>query len=679
MGTLHFESSTNLKDLIGRRLVTNKISAIFELVKNSFDADAEEVLVEIDEDNDKLIITDNGNGMSLSDIENKWMIIGTDNKKGKNNSKMGRPLNGEKGIGRFSVDRLGSRLTLISSIGNEENTIKVDFDWESFENKGEKKLSEVPIYYNFLDEKRKKGVKLIISGLRDTWGAIEVEKLEKKLRGLLSPFSNFENFPFKIILNSEKYGYNKKMLEPFSLNEISSLWTEFEITKEDTNTIKYSIYRNGALIGDRKYPNPYNFGPVKMTLYSFDKGDKTSFRSRFNESVKDFGNIRIYRDFFQIYPYGEPDNDWLNLDVRKAQGHFRFLGGRDLVGYIQIFREHNDGFIDATNRQGLVENESIKQLRNFVHKDVMPKLEEYFFLKKNKETNNQHKINREEITSAAKSLKTIAREISKYSPSNADEVIKLTNLIQKTNQEQDKIIRNQQDIVDVYKRMSSKETLLHGIIHQVLIRMTNLETAIYNQKFEVEDCDLPSDIIDSLDQSFDFLLKTSEEISTFLLDARNHLLKKRENAKIDISSSLHKIFNDYKSTLDADEISFDINGPEKTYLNIDINDFKVIFENLISNSKKSLRKIRETRSKKIGIKFQVDNNSVNFIFKDNGFGILKEEVPHIFTPFFTTHDDGFGMGLAIVDELVQTHNGEINLVIPKDEEVGATFQISFKI
>ncbi|MDK2599708.1 hypothetical protein QO179_12765 [Bacillus stercoris] len=108
-------------------------------------------------------------------------------------------------------------------------------------------------------------------------------------------------------------------------------------------------------------------------------------------------------------------------------------------------------------------------------------------------------------------------------------MIELTKLIQKTNQEQDKIIRNQQDIVDVYKRMASKETLLHGIIHQVLIRMTNLQTAIYNQKFEVEENDLPNDVNNSLMQSFDFLIKTSKEISSFLLDARDHLLKKEKN------------------------------------------------------------------------------------------------------------------------------------------------------
>lgn len=128
----------------------------------------------------------------------------------------------------------------------------------------------------------------------------------------------------------------------------------------------------------------------------------------------------------------------------------------------------------------------------------------------------------------------------------------------------------------------------------------------------------------------------------------------------------------------SDQITYTVNGPEKTFLNIDINDFKVIFENLLSNSRKSLRKV-SGRQRKIEVIFQVNNRSINFLFKDNGIGIPKDEVPHIFTPFYTTHDDGFGMGLAIVDELVQTHNGEINVVIPKEKEFGATFQISFKV
>ena len=99
---------------------------------------------------------------------------------------------------------------------------------------------------------------------------------------------------------------------------------------------------------------------------------------------------------------------------------------------------------------------------------------------------------------------------------------------------------------------------------------------------------------------------------------------------------------------------------------------------MISNSRKSLKQVND-RQRKIEVTYQVNNKAINFLFEDNGIGVPKDEVAHIFTPFYTTHGDGFGMGLAIVDELIRTHNGEINLVIPKEDEVGAIFQISFKI
>ena len=112
--TLHFSASTSVKNLFGRGLVTDQIAAVFELVKNSFDADAKEVEIifcDLHSENASLTIRDNGTGMDLSDIKNRWMVIGTDSKKRDLYSPIfQRALNGDKGIGRFSVDRLGAYL-----------------------------------------------------------------------------------------------------------------------------------------------------------------------------------------------------------------------------------------------------------------------------------------------------------------------------------------------------------------------------------------------------------------------------------------------------------------------------------------------------------------------------------------------------------------------------------------
>jgi len=672
---LFFESSTNLKDLVGRRLVTNKISALFELVKNSFDADADEVKVIIDEDNDLLIISDDGDGMSLQDIKDKWMVIGTDNKKGSNYTPKGRPLNGEKGIGRFSVDRLGKHLKLSSTRLDMEEKVQMGFDWELFEDQRETKLNEVPIAYTYQKKSYKKGVILEISGLRDLWTESEVKNLEKRLRGLLSPFSDLNTYPFKIILDCKKYGFFNKVLQPYELSEISSLWIEAEIPIETPEKIFITLYRNGAVIEEQELTNSYEFGPVKTVIYSFDKGDKTSFHSKFKENVKDFGNIRIYRDFFQIFPYGEINNDWLDLEPRKSQGHFRYLGIRDMVGYIQIFREHNPKFIDATNRQGLEENSALSELRHFISKVVLPKLEEYFFLKKYKTQDKEHVSNRQEITNATKVLKSIASDIKQFSPVIAKQVVELSAVIQETNQKQDKIIKSQQHMVEVYKRLSSKETLLHGIIHQVLIRIESVISAVWNQRSDLEALEIPAEVSMKCNEYQEFILETTQQINEYLLNARDYLLKKREKMSVNLYEELGKVVNTQRFTLLKEDIECSINGLSTVTLKVDVNDFKVIFENLLSNSIKSLVKVTG-RTRKIEINYEVTSLKLNIFVRDNGIGLKEDIIPHVFTPFYTTNNKGFGMGLSIVDELVKANSGEINVV--KTDE-GATFQISFDI
>ncbi|GIO09883.1 histidine kinase [Brevibacillus reuszeri] len=678
MQVLHFESSTNIKDLVGRRLVTNKISAIFELVKNSFDADAEKVIIRLDVDNDSLTIIDDGDGMSLDDIKNKWMVIGTDNKKGHNFTKSGRPINGEKGIGRFSVDRLGKQLTLISSVGLSNKPIKMVFDWEEFEDQKNTNLNKVPIEYIYLTKYRNKGVTLKIKGLRDNWTKSEIEMLEKKLRGLLSPFPKTYNKDFNIILDCKKYDYNDKTLMPYNFNEISSLWIDMKISKENPNLLTYELHRNGVIIEKNEYNNPFNFGPVKLKLFSFDQSDKVSFANKFGEIVKNFGNVRIYRDSFQIYPYGENDNDWIGIDVRKAQKVWNHLGVRDVVGYIQIYREHNPEFIDATNRQGLEENKALEELRQFILKHALPKLEEYFFLKKHKTDDKAHVKNREDITQATKNLSEIAKGLREAMPEKAKQVIELSKIIQENNQKQDKIIRNQQQLVEVYKRIASKETLLHGILHQVLIRLQRIEATVWNQKNTISQHVLNKELGHLLVKSQESILTTTDEINEYLLSARDHILRNREKITINLHEQLEKVYYSYKAPLSKAGIEFSIDGAQSATIKFDINDFRVIFENLISNSIKSFRFLQEERTKIIEVKYEISLNKLNIFFKDNGIGIDKDVIPHIFTPFYTT-TNGYGMGLAIVDELVKSNNGEINLIIPKKGELGAIFQLSFNL
>ena len=145
-----FRISAGLKDIIGKELITDDDIAIFELVKNSYDAYAKNVKIIFENlskalgSDSKIIIIDDGNGMSREDIEKKWLFVGFSEKKPiKKNSKkiknyrdkikQKRIFAGAKGIGRFSADRLGKNLTLYSKKKNEKHVNKLEIDWKKFE------------------------------------------------------------------------------------------------------------------------------------------------------------------------------------------------------------------------------------------------------------------------------------------------------------------------------------------------------------------------------------------------------------------------------------------------------------------------------------------------------------------------------------------------------------------
>ena len=147
MSEVPFTVSARTALLIGQENFANADGAIIELVKNSYDADANMVLVIFDDaDEDpakhKIHIIDNGDGMTLEVVVSKWMQIGTDNKKVDFTSRKGRIKTGAKGIGRFALDRLGEQTTMITKSKDSEGLIQWEMDWKQFEEPN-KTISEI--------------------------------------------------------------------------------------------------------------------------------------------------------------------------------------------------------------------------------------------------------------------------------------------------------------------------------------------------------------------------------------------------------------------------------------------------------------------------------------------------------------------------------------------------------
>lgn len=401
----NFKISAALKNLIGKELITDEFVAVFELVKNSFDANATKVEVIFENNNEpknaRIIIKDNGKGMNYDDLKNKWLFVaysakrtGKENEDYRDKIKSQRVFAGAKGVGRFSCDRLGSNLNLIS-IKDEPKT-KIEnlvVNWEDFENADEEEFINIKVLHNELKTNSynlKHGTVLEISGLRDTWDRPRILKLKKSLAKLINPNqgNDSDKFDIEIIAKDEQLSDKETKSD---LEKVNGLVKNpiFETLGIKTSNIHVQISPNGRFIettlqdrGDRIYylkeKNPYeDLKNISVYLFQLNRSAKGNFTRTMGMEVVKYGSVFMYKNGFRVYPYGEPGEDLLLIDNRKQQGYNRFLGTRDLIGRIEINGEQPE-LRETTSRDGgLVKTEAYRNLVEFFYDFVLKRLENY--------------------------------------------------------------------------------------------------------------------------------------------------------------------------------------------------------------------------------------------------------------------------------------------------------------
>jgi len=224
----HFDISAAVVKQLGEELVTDEVTALMELVKNAYDADATWVKIAINTkgvysdstkyftDNKSGFITveDNGFGMNEDEIIDGWLVISVSEKRkmkseGRTTPEGRTPL-GDKGLGRLSTQRLGDRLEMLTVKEYTTNINHIAFDWASFTE--DISLSSVPIYINRIqDNKAKKGTKLIITNLKDNkvWEGDAADRIKGQLSQLIFPYENMRRFRVFLSFNEEQIDFDE--------------------------------------------------------------------------------------------------------------------------------------------------------------------------------------------------------------------------------------------------------------------------------------------------------------------------------------------------------------------------------------------------------------------------------------------------------------------------------------
>lgn len=462
---LNFRISAGLKSVIGRELISDKYIAIFEIVKNSYDAGAAHVVIKYDSNKEGeyfIRISDDGVGMNYDDITKKWLFVAYSGKKEKNRSesyvdKMTRHFAGAKGIGRFSCDRLGSKLKLYTKRASDAVTHVVDVDWDQFETDDKKEFINIPVSYHSRDDLnicKKQGTVLKISKLREEWSRDDLLSLKRYLMKLISPDFTSDNNKFSIELDVPR---EEKKDDEIQKDPSKNIWrdTVNGIIKNDileqidikTTGIVVDIGEEGKTISTKLSDRGVEVFTLKernrsytelrdihISVFYLNSIAKTAFTKQMSVRPKDYGSVFIYKNGFRVNPYGDPELDFFGIDRRKAQGYKRFLGTREIMGRISIVGNDTDFMETSSRNHGFIKTPAVEKLEEFFIRKVLTVLEKYVVnliawgepLK----NQNNHIISPEEINA-----QIISQFITNVNPDDVVEIKYNKNLLSKNNEQ----------------------------------------------------------------------------------------------------------------------------------------------------------------------------------------------------------------------------------------------------
>ncbi len=747
---LKFKVSSALKDIIGKDLITDDYIAVFELVKNSFDAYATRVDItfeNVNTDKARIIIKDNGKGMNYDDLINKWLFVAYSAKKEGTEDEtfdyrdkiyVKRPFAGAKGIGRFSCDRLGK--TLLLETTKKESNPKTEVlltEWEKFESDLKTEFVDISVLHETIpssQHKIKHGSILIIEELRSTWNRKKYKALKDSLAKLINPNKGKQENEFKIFLHvtdeldedskAEEYDKINGEVKNFIFDALELKTTKIVSTvSENGQFITTELIDGGTLIYKVKEHN-IQFSLLKdisFTIYYLNQSAKLTFNKKMGMPSKDYGHIFLYKNGFRIYPFGEPGEDPLKVDVRKAQGYNRFLGTREIIGQIEIFHNTEELKETSSRGDGLIKTPTYDQLV-LAFEDVLKKLEKYVVnvqqwgmsIENNPDLDLKGRVS-QLIEKLSGSTEIISFEV----PENFMDIIDASQA-----KSAEKIVVNLQRIAIESENETLIETVKAATERLNEIRIAKEEAEIQAQleleKAQEATAKLREQISENLflksinAQDFEEVISLLHHVGIYAgtidanlkgisLRVQNEIPLTREDLNNIIrllSFETKKILNiasfatkaNFK--LDTEYVERDLNSYVREYiqniiptvtdksLNIDIEQYtnddfvtkfkpieiNIVLDNIINNAKKS-------KADNLTIMLLV-NEKENFVvrFEDDGQGIESENFSKLYDLGYTT-TDGSGIGLFHVKNIMKSMKSTVNA---ENNANGATFILEFK-
>lgn len=555
------------------------------------------------------------------------------------------------------------------------------------------KLEELynKIHSDKKDDEPYTGTFLVLDCLRDKWTKEDIEKVIKEFRLLVSPFKEKNNF--SIYITALEYELYEVELQNNILERRYAKVEAVLTTQKNENGKSISAFsatyvdREGA---DKKiteeFSDKYICGDLEITLYYFLRDQSLKFDglkvAEAKEVLDAFCGVKIYRDGFRVRPYGEEGNDWLLLDRTKIRDpHSYRVGNNQVIGVVNINSDDNPLLIDATNREAIIENKAFGQLKQIVHKCINiienHRYDEYLEEKKQtiiaqeEEIRKQEQIDLQNEINQKKELLTTA--LQQGDVSNVGKVVeqildtvssdqkKERKHYEKTRQEYEKKLRESNNELQLYKNLAALGILAGSFGHETDDAVARILLNVEYPKERLFSA-FPND--DDVIAAFDDLDSDINRISCYsdLLVAFLKKKKRSEVRNLSFKEIIEKIVSYYQVLVDEYQVDIDIKDLEEFQCKIVMKqiDLESIIVNLLTNAFEALKGVNGSRIIKISTASLVDE--YNIVVEDSGAGVPENLREWIFIPLNTTkQEDGVGLGLTIVKDIVESYSGKIDI------------------
>lgn len=700
--SIRFTVDAGMIDRLGRELVGRHETAVAELVKNAFDADATLVNINFnntDKLNGQVIIDDNGLGMDLDQLRKGFMTISsTDKIHNPKSFRYQRVRAGQKGIGRFSTQRIGKKLTIITQTINSKNAIKLVVDWHDYDI--DENLFLITNSINEVEKTKKEGTTLIIDEVREIWTLNMIKKTFTFISELLQPFplsdrleqgQNDPGFKVNIYKDSNLIIDEESAFFQHALAQIEAYVDEEGHGFYSFNSERLNIPEEVFLIGKEERDTPFEeLKNIHFKAYYFiwqsgyiPKGVEKSVR----ENARRNGGIRLYRNGFRVLPYGEPNNDWLRLDASAVRNTvIAPHGNMNFFGFVEVVDKNGELFQEQSSREGLIENNALEELRDFVYKvivDVAIRVSNY---RDRKGVAAQKGFERKSSRDILKDIKVQVEDIIIKSENEVLEIYsndKKTNLVEKLRDIEKSIIEventseSERVEIETIKKELLKEIqllrILAGLgqtIGEFIHEIDHYQPALkYDAEF------LYNSITTNIGkETGERLLENISSLNVYTSYFRDAISNNvnRELEPIELRIPIQKFVDNIAPDLKRSQIEFIgpiFNGYNLFTCPMHISEWASILFNLYTNSKKAIKK-----SKNKGIISIVAGKLDEMVFVeflDNGVGIPEKNKESIFEAFYTTSSPtgidaneiqeatGTGLGLKIVKDIIEGYGGRI--------------------